>query len=241
MSFDRLAPYYRTLECVLAGGTLQRMRTRWLPAIAGASEILIVGEGHGRGIEAVRRTAPTANITVVEQSPRMIAVARARLRRRSIDASRIEFVCADVCHGPMPRGRFDVIVTQFFLDCFAPATLAAVVARLAAAARPDAQWLLCDFQIPQHGWRRARARVIHALMYAFFRRVTGLEARHWTSPDACLRRAGFELDRRWVACGGLLHTDVWLRGSARRRGYVAGFKRHLQEQQQIRVGVDAVG
>jgi hypothetical protein len=65
--------------------------------------------------------------------------------------------------------------------------------------------------VPDRGWRRARAKAIHAAMYAFFRRTAGISARFLTPPDPSLRRAGFVLRRRAVASQGLLHADLWSR------------------------------
>ena len=215
MNFDRLAPFYRAAEWLLAGRTLQRARERWLGELAGRRDILLVGEGHGRGLEAVLRAAPAAEVTVVEASAGMIAVAQARLRRKGLAGRRVHWVHADVRDWAPPAGRFDAVLTQFFLDCFAPEALEAVVARLGAAADGGAVWLLSDFRIPEAGWRRRRAQAIHRLMYLFFNYATRLEARRLTPPDAALRAAGFRLRGRAGFCQGLVHADVWSRGDGR--------------------------
>ena len=49
MSFERLAPFYRAMERVLAGGKLQHCRTVLLPRLGLVREVLVVGEGPGRG------------------------------------------------------------------------------------------------------------------------------------------------------------------------------------------------
>lgn len=211
MNFDRLAPAYRAMEFLLAGGVLQRMRRRWMPALADCADVLIAGDGHGRGAELVLHAAPQAQIVVVEASAGMIGVARRRLRVSGADRDRIHWVHADLRTWRAPEARFDAIVTQFFLDCFAPESLAGVVHHLGLAARREACWLLCDFRVPEHGWRRRRAQAIHALMYGFFRATVGLEARRLTAPDDALRAAGFCLEGRETASAGLLHTDLWRR------------------------------
>ena len=88
-----------------------------------------------------------------------------------------------------------------------------MVATLAAAAAPDARWIVSDFAVPTHGWRRIRARAVHALMYGFFRVVTRLPARRWTNPDALLERAGFQLVGRRTSEWGLLQADLWQRAA----------------------------
>ena len=210
MSFDLLAPHYGWMERVLAGPRLQRVRTTWLGELAGCRRLLVAGVGHGPDLAAVLRTHPRLHVTCLDASAGMLRQARARAQRAGADLSRLVFV-----HTELPAWRatepFDAIATHFFLDCFPPETLAAVIATLAEAAAPGARWLISDFTVPEHGWRRWRARAIHALMYQFFRVTTRLPARRWTNPDRLLERAGFRLVGRRTSEWGLLHADLWHR------------------------------
>lgn len=207
MNFDRLASHYDWLEALTAGARLQRMRTAWLEELQGCRRILSAGEGHGRFAAACAARHPAATLTCVEASPAMLRQAQARCH-----GARIEWVCAEITAWPPPEEKYDAIVTCFFLDCFPPDQLAAVVARLAACAAPQAQWLVVDFAVPAAGFARWRARAVHALMYAFFRFAVGLPARRLTPPDALLRAHGFRRtgvhDTEW----GLLRAERWQRG-----------------------------
>src|SRR5436189_4439542 len=78
MSFDRFAPHYRWMEAVLAGGLLQRCRTRWLTEVRGARRALLVGEGNGRMLEACAAALPDCQFTVLDQSEGMLAQAQRR-------------------------------------------------------------------------------------------------------------------------------------------------------------------
>lgn len=213
MSFDRLAPHYDWLEAVLAGDRLQRARTAWLDALADRERILSVGEGHGPFAVACAQRFPSAQITAVEASAAMLGRARRRAARAGLPPDRINWIRAEVPAWIPGAGAFDAIVTHFFLDCFPPAELAAVIATLARAAAPDAAWLVADFAVPARGPARWRARAVHALMYAFFRAATRLPARRLTPPDPHLRAGGFALSGRRTFEWGLLHSDRWMRGS----------------------------
>jgi ubiquinone/menaquinone biosynthesis C-methylase UbiE len=209
MSFDRLAPHYTWMERVLAGPRLQRVRLSWLEHLAGCERILIAGVGHGHFLRACARRFPHAEIVSVDASAGMLA--RAKLHAGPAQA-RLQFV-----HAALPAWRpepasFDAIVTHFFLDCFAPPELGEVVAVLARGTRPRARWMVTDFALPSRGWRRHRARAIHAAMYAFFRPVTHIRARRVTPPDDLLRTHGFARGARRAAERGLLQSDVWMRG-----------------------------
>lgn len=209
MSFDRLAPHYGRMERVLAGDKLQRMRTRWLAEIPPPRRALLVGEGHGRFLVELRRRAPAAEIVCADASAAMLAVARRRLAQAGLAEAGVHFVRAELPGTEALAGRFDLIVTNFFLDCFPPAALAEVIERLARLATGDTQWLVADFCTPDRGPARLRARCILALMYAFFRPATGLRARTLTPPDPRLRAQGFHLWKRQQADWGLLHADWW--------------------------------
>ena len=209
MSFDTLARHYRWMELVLAGNKLQRCRTALLDRVNDAQNVLIVGEGNGRFLAECRQQLPAARITVVDASVRMLMVARAQLMRCGAGLERIEFVHADALAWKPEEQTFDLIVTHFFLDCFPGDQLGQIVAKLGAAAAPGAAWLLADFQMPDSGFRRRRAQIILALMYAFFRAVTRLPAHRLAPPDDYLKAHGFVLLERWTSEWGLLHTDLW--------------------------------
>ena len=205
VSFDFLAPHYRWMEFILAGEKLQRCRTAFLDEILIAGNILLMGEGHGRSlIECCRRFA-NARITCVDASEQMLTQAR----RHCVDANHVEFIRADALSWQPPSGAYDLIITNFFLDCFRADQLERIIPGLAAAATPQANWLLADFQTPPAGLRRIRSRLILWTMYAFFRALTRLPAQNLTPPDSYLGRAGFMLRRRTESEWGLLRSDWW--------------------------------
>jgi ubiquinone/menaquinone biosynthesis C-methylase UbiE len=209
MSFDVLAPHYRWMEFVLAGDKLQRCRTAFLPRAAGANRVLILGEGNGRFLLECRRTLPDAKITVVDASAGMLDRARRRLKGQGINVEKIDFVCADALAWMPPKGAYDLIVTHFFLDCFRADQLETLIAKLAQAAAPRANWLFADFQSAPAGWARFRSRLILWLMYRFFTVITRLPANALTSPDPILQQHGFKLREREVFDWELLHSDWW--------------------------------
>ena len=209
MSFDLLAPHYRWMEAVLAGGKLQRCRTAFIEEVKDTRHALIVGEGNGRFLSALLRVNPSVRVLCVDGSARMLECARARLHQQGLSTCNVEFVHADVTKWSPPRAGFDLIVTHFFLDCFRPEQLGEIVAQISRAAAPSARWLIADFSEPAHGFAHWRAHSILALMYCFFRIATGLPARWLTPPDSFLERHGFQLKARRHAEWGLLHSDVW--------------------------------
>ena len=210
MSFDLLAPHYRWMEAVLAGSKLQRCRTAFIDEVQDARHALIVGEGNGRFLSALLRANPSVRVLCVDGSARMLERARQRLGHQELGIRDVTFVQADMTNWSPPCAGFDLIVTHFFLDCFRPEQLDAIVARITRTAAPHARWLIADFCEPACGLARWRARFMLALMYWFFRVTTGLPARRLTPPDLFLERHGFHLQTRRHAEWGFLHTDIWL-------------------------------
>lgn len=209
MSFDALAPHYRWMEFVLAGEKLQRCRTAFLDDIPAARNILLVGEGPGRCLVECCRRFAGARIVCVDASEKMLEQARRRLAGQGAPAARVEFIQADVVNWSPPVKAFDLLATNFFLDCFREEQLEQIIGRLARAATPGANWLVADFQVPAGGLKRMRSRLILWVMYSFFRTMTRLPANKLTAPDSYLKRAGFILDRRVETEWGLLHSDWW--------------------------------
>ena len=90
----------------------------------------------------------------------MIQQTHQRLAREKLDGSRVSFQQMDVLVWTPPPGKFDLVVTNFFLDCFRAEQLQKLIPLLAGSATNDAIWLLADFHVPERGWRRWRASVI---------------------------------------------------------------------------------
>lgn len=208
MNFDRLAPFYRMMERFTAGGKLQRCRLAFLGEIPVPRNVLLAGEGHGRFLPECVRQFPDARIVVVDSSQRMLDISRSNVSSRQVG-----FVCADLLEWQTQPGQFDLIVTNFFLDCFPPDELALVVAKLGQLATPGAVWLLADFDIAPAGPARWRSRLIVATLYQFFRIVTGLKADALVSPDGDLAKAGFTRHQRESHEWGLLKSEWWRRDS----------------------------
>ena len=206
MGFDRLAPVYRRLEWILAGNKLQACRLQHLHALKDRKHVLLAGEGHGRFLEELVRNYPHTNVTYADQSLGMLQAAQARLASAGLSTDRVTFQQVDLVHTPLAFAPCDAIVTHFFLDCFNPQELAAVVFNLARGATAEAVWLQSDFCEAPEGWRRVRSRLILKLMYLFFRHVTKLSASRLTDPMQYLHLEGFRLHNRVEFEWGLMYS-----------------------------------
>ena len=211
MNFDRLAAHYHWMETFFAGGLMQRGRTTFLPRTRHCRRALLVGEGPGKFLAELLRANPQIQVTCLEHSRGMIQQMRRRLSAKKLDDSRVEFQQMDALHWSPPREKFDLVVTNFFLDCFRAEELQRLVPLLAGTTTAEAIWLLADFREPERGWPRWRAKIILALLYAFFKVATSLSASRLTPPDRFLAGAGFNLVERRLVSFGFVHADLWQR------------------------------
>lgn len=207
MNFDRVAPCYQIMERVAAGGRLRKCRVEFLDRIPEPQRVLLLGEGRGMFLAECLKRFPEARFMVVDSSRVMLAHAREMVAER--DLPRVVFQHADVVDWQPPNGEFDLLVTHFFLDCFSPQTLAAIIPKLGAAASQDARWLVSDFQIANGRFASIRSRWILWLLYRFFRISCKLEALSLTPPEPFLLEAGFRLEARREFDWGLLKSECW--------------------------------
>jgi ubiquinone/menaquinone biosynthesis C-methylase UbiE len=212
VSFDSIAPVYRTLETITFGGDLQRARVACLDEIETPRRAFIVGEGNGRFLRELLRFHPNVEIDCVDASARMLELARRRIERRlPAGATRVRFLQQDITSWTPPKAAYDLIVTHFFLDCFSGERIADIVNRLSRAATPSAMWLLADFCVPASGFARVRAGLCLAAMYRFFRSTAGIEARELEDPSPFLRSAGFGLVSQHLFRSGMVKSELWRR------------------------------
>jgi ubiquinone/menaquinone biosynthesis C-methylase UbiE len=208
MSFQKLAPHYNWLESVLAQGKLQKCREKFISEFTNASNILLIGEGHGRFLSLLRRSNPVARIVCLDQSSAMLEQAQKRLRVERLPLGNIQFVVHDLFHFDTQE-RFDAIATHFFLDCFTAEQLQLLIPKINSLLRPAGIWNIADFQVPARFLPKIRAQAILALAYAFFRAATNLSSRHITNPHPCLKQAGLQLERRSEYNLQLLYSELW--------------------------------
>jgi SAM-dependent methyltransferase len=207
MQIGRLAPWYRWIEYAAYGRALERRRFAFLRRLAGARRVLVLGEGDGRTVARLLKIAPKAQFDVVEVSPEMIALARARVR----DSRRVHFEQGDARTHHWPAGAYDGIVTNFFLDCFTDEELRPLVCKLAEALAPEGVWIVGEFAIPARGWRRVHARTWIWTMYRFFGITTGLRAQRLPAIERLMREAGMMRVEQQSERAGLMISEVWRR------------------------------
>jgi ubiquinone/menaquinone biosynthesis C-methylase UbiE len=207
VSFDFIAPHYRRLESVAFANKLQAARAAFLDRIGTPKRALSLGEGNGRFLRELLRKDRAVLVDCVDASARMLQLARESVG----DESRVRFLHEDLMVWSPEENMYDLIITHFFLDCFAEDEIALAVAKLARAAAPGAVWLLADFSIPPHGLAKIHARLWLYAMYQFFRLTAGITGRELIDPSEFLRAHHFRLEGQNFQRFGLIKSELWRR------------------------------
>ena len=207
MNCDPLARWYRWLEYAAMGCALERRRFEFLPDMAQARRVLILGEGDGRFLQAFRHLNPGAEIDVVDNSARMLALAA---HRAGSGRTRFHQTDARAWRPPVSAG-YDLVVTHFFLDCFSDADLEPLISTCAAACSIRCQWVVSEFRQPARGMEAWRARLWIGSLYRLFGWTTGLHVRRLPDYAPILEKNGFRQTTAIVAEAGLLISERWER------------------------------
>jgi ubiquinone/menaquinone biosynthesis C-methylase UbiE len=207
MNCDPIARWYRWIEYVTFGRTLERCRFACLPRAAPVRKALLLGDGDGRFLNRLLQAHPEAEIWSVDASAAMLRLARGR----SSHSQQVRLLHDDALTVPLPSQAFDLVVTQFFLDCFDQRTLPGLVDRISGWAAPGATWVYADFQVPSNGIRRWRAKAWVAVLYFAFQVLTGLRVKSLSDPRPLMQAQGFQCVERKTFSRELLSAEEWTR------------------------------
>ena len=205
--YDQLARFYRPIEFLAFGRSLERARFQHFARLRDCKRILLLGDGDGRGLALACRLAPHARIDSVDFSAGMLD--RAAQRLQPADHTRVTLHQADALTTDFPPNTYDAVTTLFFLDCFSDAQVRAFIEHLRPALTPNAIWLHADFALPSRGVYRLRAQVWLTLMFTFFRWQTGLTVRALPDPETLLNSAGFHRIAEVSRQGGFIVSSVF--------------------------------
>ncbi|MCY7352582.1 MAG: methyltransferase domain-containing protein [Cytophagaceae bacterium] len=202
MNFNGVAPFYDASARLVFGQEHRRAEAFFISSIPENSRVLLVGGGTGWSLAQLLQTRRPGEVVFLEPSGRMRRRAQRRVATLT-NAGAVRFVTsAAQIHG----STFDVLLTPYVLDLFTDAQLGAhFLPPLLGALAPGGRWLFTDFA----GTRRGGQRLLLRLMYAIFRLLCGIPARHLPDYEAQFRRWGFRRVNAKLFFGGMIET-VWL-------------------------------
>lgn len=207
-NFNRIARPYRWLEYLTLGRALERCRSHFLPKLVQRKNALVLGDGDGRFLAALMVANRNLQATAVDSSASMLHLLRKRCGASASDAStRLRTQQANAL-AFASTGPYDLVATNFFLDCLSQSDLEALILRVVPTLTPGALWLISDFRIP-HGPMRLPARIIVRFLYLAFRILTGLRTTRLPDYATSLIRAGLTRIECHHSLAGLLTTELW--------------------------------
>ena len=197
-NFDRIASAYDSLARLFFGQSIKSSQVSVLHLIPDGSTMLILGGGTGWILDELDRYTSNSRIWYVDQSAKMIALASSRSRVRDIS-----FIQGSI--NSIPRGqKFDVIITNYFLDLFPDLTLRNVLSVLSVSLKSGGLWLVTDF-VNRQWWHN----IYLFIMYRFFRLAAGIEASKLPPWEEQIAGLGLvEIEKKFFY-GGFIKSGVY--------------------------------
>lgn len=182
--YDRLAPWYQSLEGVMFGPKLHRSRTSLLGDIEDVRCALFFGDGDGRLLNQFCLSHPECDVVSVDQSAVMIAMQQEQVARVGA-CKRVKFLQRSACSATFAEeirletgaDKFDLLVWPYFLDCFTAGELESLVPEWLSLLKDSGLIYFVDFVQPSGGFKGWVSSAKLTLMHGFFRWQTGLPNR----------------------------------------------------------------
>lgn len=196
-NFNIIAPIYDVLARVVFGYQLELAQRRFLDDIRADARVLIVGGGTGKILEWLPENSNLA-INYVELSEGMMRHAKQRYK----NGNHVSFCTQDILE---TKGDYDVIITNFFLDCFEREKLDNVIAHTHALLKSGGTWLVTDFALPTN----AKQRMLLRTMHTFFKLIASLESTALQDIKGRLGGVGLKLNKEAFFSKQLIFSAVF--------------------------------
>jgi tRNA (cmo5U34)-methyltransferase len=185
--FNSISAIYDGMAKMVFGSTLNEAQCHFISTISDRSKILILGGGTGKLLKKLLEQRPQSEVTYIEASSKMIAIAK----KTTDNDSRVIFI-----HGTqdsIPPGLIvDVVITPFFLDLFSDQSLKKIVLQLKSSLRAGGIWIATDFTTSN----KFPHQMLRWLMYRFFRFTTNIESTRLPAWQDLLAHIGEEVDAK---------------------------------------------
>ena len=202
--FSTLAPFYDLLGTVVFFGALRRSQNYFLRDLGSPSKVLILGGGTGTYLIDLLKTNDIESVDYVDISPGMIEKAERKFVK-SGSKTKVSFHCggADV----IPQKKYDLIITNYFLDCFTNENLKDLIPALYELLTPDGKWLFTDFHKDESTGRIKRGLI--RFLYGFFNQICNLGVKKLPDFNGHFEKADLKVQKQRFFSGKLLRTVLF--------------------------------
>tara|TARA_R100000005_G_C4991173_1_gene198565 strand:+ start:836 stop:1453 length:618 start_codon:yes stop_codon:yes gene_type:complete len=198
-NFDLIAPVYDGLAKVVFGRNLKKIQTHFLPLIPENANVLIIGGGTGWIINELFNTGFKGRLTYVETSEKMISLSKKNCVKDSVN-----FIHGDESVLPLGQ-KYDVIITNFFLDVFSEPRLDQVMTTLSEKLDKNGIWICSDFQ----NTGRFSHQLLLWLMFRFFKITSKLESKSLLNFDLKFKKISHSRSENFTLMNGLIFSSVY--------------------------------
>ena len=209
-SFDKLAPWYHFLETISFGNQLQQCRISQIAELKEVKNVLILGDGNGRFLESLLKSNCNAEIESLDISSNMIGLANARITPLP-NNSQVVFIHTDVFDWNFPKCKYDLVVTNFFLDCFTYSELTNLLEKISLSLKPQGKLIYGDFNVPNSLLIKTLTSLLLYGMYLFFRIFTQISANSLHNPTSLLVEKKFILKNEKYYLLSFLKSQLWIK------------------------------
>jgi SAM-dependent methyltransferase len=203
--FDWLARYYDRLARLVFGNALQQSERHFLHLIPSGGTVLIVGGGTGRVLKHIFAHNPTCHVWFIEASRQMLSHARRNVPARYAD--QVQFVYGTEVSITRDL-KFDVIITNFYLDLYPDKELLDVCTMLHEKLMEKGLWLASDFNDGGRWWHR----LMLSVMYRFFVSTCRISARRLPEWEKTFDHLGLVRLDHALYYGGFVKSTVFKKG-----------------------------
>jgi SAM-dependent methyltransferase len=177
-NFDNIAFVYDTLASWVFGQSIKQAQINSISFIPDGATVLVIGGGSGWYLREVLIKKKPKRVLYLEASQKMLALTKKTIGSIPPSNSAVVELCLGTEESLDPGEKFDVVITHFFLDMYAPAPLEKVANKLYHSLNPQGLWLIADFRLlpQQTRWVKLWQRLLVKSMYLFFRRLCKISA-----------------------------------------------------------------
>ena len=201
--YDSIAGLYDRLSRLVFGKSIMHAQQHGLSEIAQGSRVLIVGGGTGHVLEQISLHKQDISVDYVEPSTNMIKKAKVR----SVNDLSINYISQPIQELQNDK-VYDVVITQFFLDCFEGDELDEIFVQLDNYLRKGGLWIVADFQF-SYDWNRRWQKLITSMMYLFFTLTVGIKARKLEDFHQLFKRLDYHLHTKKSYYSSFIFSSVY--------------------------------
>ncbi len=207
--FNTIAPFYNVVSTVFSFNQIHKSQTWLLSKKMQFSKSLIMGGGDGKFLLEAMKQGLSDQYYYIDISDAMIKLARSKIEKQLPSLlNSVVFICGSY-QDISATGKFDLIVTPYFLDCFSEDELSIITAKLHAHLTIEGTWFFTDFNIPEDSFRTFIFKNIIRLLYGIFDLFCNWELNRLPDFSKEFCKYGFTILHEKYFLGGLLVSRIY--------------------------------